>query len=143
VVTVRAQRGGIAALLLLATPACVATVRVSPAQYVPKNLPAKVLILDDAGLMYVMERPTIVGEHLTGFVPGTPATFSVAVSRVREATVTAKSPVRTALLVGTLTSLAGAVVLVGTRGGKAEPCKLIWDHEDIPGKGTDCDPSAP
>ena len=47
-------------------------------------------------------------------------------------------------VIGSITlSPPGAVVLVGTRGGKAEPCKLIWDHEDIPGKGTDCDPSAP
>ncbi|MBI4501482.1 MAG: hypothetical protein HY700_10005 [Gemmatimonadetes bacterium] len=130
----------IAGLLLAATPACMATYRVSPTQYVPEKSPARMVVQDKAGLLYVLEQPVIVGENLTGIQAGTPDTISLPVSRVEAATVRKKSPARTALLVGTMAVIAGAVAIETARGGHGESCKLLWDQLDIPGKDSDCAP---
>ena len=129
----------VAGLLLLLTPACVATYRVSPAQYVPQRFPPEIFVLDNRGFMYVLEQPTIVGEKLTGVQRGTPDTVSLAMDHVTEAMVRRKSPVRTAILLGSITA-AGATVAIFAR-GKGESCKLVYAQDDVPGKNSDCDTS--
>jgi hypothetical protein len=60
---------------------------------------------------------------------------------VEEATVTRKSPARTVILAGVLAGGAAAIV-ISAHGKKGDSCKLIDDHEDVVGKGTQCDPDA-
>jgi hypothetical protein len=100
----------------------------------------------NSGIEYELEQPQVVGERLRGIDLHTGDTVFVPLSSVEEAVVTLKSPVRTGILVGTLTAVAGAAVLF-ERGGKGDSCKLIDDHEDTVGKGTLCeevsDPSNP
>ena len=126
--------------LLTTTPACMATYRVSPAQYVPEQSPEKMMVQDNSGVLYVLERPAVVGENLTGIQAGTPDTISLPMSRVQTALVRKKSTLRTTLLVGTLATFGGAVAIATARGGEGESCKLLWDQLDIPGKGSDCAP---
>lgn len=126
-------------LLLGLTPACMRTYRVAPAQYVPQKLPPEIFVVDNAGIMYTLEQPTVVGEKLTGIQRGTSDTISMPISRVTEAMVQRKSPVRTAILVGSLTA-AGASIIFFAR-GKGESCKLVYAINDVIGKNSDCDTS--
>jgi hypothetical protein len=126
-------------LLLALTPACTATYRVAPAQYVPQKSPDEIFVLDNAGFMYALEQPAIVGEKITGIQRGTSDTVSLAISRVTEAMVRRKSPVRTAILIGSLTA-AGTGIAIFAR-GKGESCKLIYAQDDVPGKDSECDTS--
>ena len=125
--------------LLFGTTACSATYRVSPAQYVPQRAPDQMVVVDKSGLIYVLERPAIVGEKLVGVLNGTPDTVSLPVTRVEEATVRRKSPVRTAVLIGGLSLGALGIAIIGH--GKGDSCKLVWAQDDVPGKGSDCDTS--
>jgi hypothetical protein len=134
----RLQRS-VAILLLALMPACTATYRVAPAQYVPQKLPDEIFVVDNAGFMYALEQPAIVGEKITGIQRGTSDTVSLAISRVTEAMVRRKSPIRTAILIGSLTA-AGTGIAVFAR-GKGESCKLIYAQDDVPGKNSDCDTS--
>ena len=129
----------VAVLLLALMPACTAVYRVSPAQYVPQELPPEIYVLDNRGFMYVLEQPAIVGETLTGVQRGTPDTVSLAIDRVTEAMVRRKSPVRTAILLGSITAV-GATIAIFAR-GKGESCKLVYAQDDVPGKNSDCDTS--
>ena len=132
-------RRSVAGALLVLLPACTATYRVSPAQYVPQKAPLEIFVMDNRGFMYVLEQPAVVGEKLTGVQRGTPDTVSLPIAGVTEAMVRRTSPVRTAILVGSLTAAGATLVLFAH--GKGESCKLIYDQIDIPGKNELCDTS--
>jgi hypothetical protein len=131
-------------LILLATPACMTTRRVAPAEYLAQYRPAEMLVVDNAGRPWLLEQPEIVGDKVVGLRSGTPITVSVPVAQVQEAIVRRKSPARTALLVGTLAAIGGVVAIAASSGGSGEPCKLIWDvSEEITGARSQCDNLGP
>ena len=101
----------IAALLLATvTPACMATRRVAPAQYLSQNQPSQMLVKDSDGSVFVLQDPLIQGDNLVGLELGTPDTVSVPVSQVSEAKVRMKSPRRTAFLIVGLTAITTLMV---------------------------------
>ena len=126
--------------LVLTAAACSVTSRVSPDQYEPGNSPPRIVVREKSGTFYVLDHPTVTGDRLRGTDAVTTDTVSLPLSRVDEVLVTRKSPVRTVMLVGTITAAAMVMVLRG-RGGRGDSCKLIDDHEDVVGKGTQCDPN--
>jgi len=128
-------------LLAVVVTGCSVTSRVSPAQYVPTRAPEQITVLDKAGRYYVLDQPALVGEQIRGIDDATSDTVSLPLSRVEEATVTRKSPARTVILAGVLAGGAAAIV-ISAHGKKGDSCKLIDDHEDVVGKGTQCDPDA-
>jgi hypothetical protein len=124
--------------LVVATAGCSVSEHVSPEQYVPANSPPEILVRVSAGVVYALEQPQVVGDKLRGVDLHTRDTVAVPLSTVEEAVITRKSPVRTGILVGALTAVAGAAALF-ERGGKGDSCKLIDDHDDVVGKGTLCE----
>ena len=104
-------RRPVAAFLLATTPACMATSRVAPAPYLATNHPAQMVVLDDQGSMHLLGDPAMVGDTLVGIEIGTEDTLSLPVSQVQQAVVQAKSPLKTAMLIGGLTALTGLAVV--------------------------------
>jgi hypothetical protein len=129
-----------AVILLIATSACTVTRQVAPAQYVPTMQPSRMLVVDQAGFMYALDKPAIVEDRLVGLRVGSSDTISMNVSRVQYASVQTKSPVRTAILASAFAA-ATAVMITYGRGGKGLSCKLIYDNVDVIGKNQDCDTS--
>jgi hypothetical protein len=119
----------VAAALL---PACVASHRVSPAQYVPEHRPDRILVMDADGFIHLLDQPAIQGDSLVGVEVGTSDRLSFKVDEVTDAMVRAPSPKRTALLVGGLGALtAGGVVAILTM-GSGSPCE-----QNPSGKGSE------
>ena len=133
-------RAFIAVVLLAATPACTVTRQVAPAQYVPTMQPSRMLVVDQAGFMYALDKPAIVEDRLVGLRVGSSDTISMNVSRVQYASVQTRSTVRTVILAGAFAAAAGVAIAFG-RGGHGLSCKLIYDNVDVIGKNQDCDTS--
>ena len=130
-------RRPVAAFLLATTPACMATSRVAPAPYLATNHPAQMVVLDDQGSMHLLGDPAMVGDTLVGIEIGTEDTLSLPVSQVQQAVVQAKSPLKTAMLIGGLTALTGLAVVGIVVAGSGNPCATGSSFKDqTQGTGT-------
>lgn len=132
----------VSVVLLASMSACMSTVRVAPADYLAQNQPLQMLVVDDLGDMYILEQPSVVDGNLQGIESGTPDMVSVPMSQVQEAMVRQKSPMKTAFLIGTLTVMTAASVVLAMNGGLGKPCKVIASNEYAFENGTNqCDVS--
>lgn len=132
-------------VLPAASSACMATYRIKPQEYVPQNNPSQILVMDNAGAIYVMEGPQIVGDKLVGVESGTPDTISVPVAQVEDALVKHHSKGRTFALIGGLTAGAGLAVLGIITQGNRNPCRTAANKTQSgradPGGTSQCDTS--
>ena len=135
----------VSVILLAAMPACMSTVRVAPSEYLAQNRPLQMLVVDDFGDMYVLTQPSVVNGNLVGIELGTPDTVSVPVEQVQEAMVKRKSPAKTALLIGTLTTMTAAGVVLALNGGTGKVCRGIGDggEAQVVGGKDHCDTTGP
>jgi hypothetical protein len=109
--------------LLAATAGCMATYRVSPAEYIAQHNPAQILVMDDAGAIYLVDGPQVRGDTLLGIESGTPDSLVLPVDHVEDALVKHRSTGKTAALIGGLTAGVGMAVFAIMTQGSENPCK--------------------
>ena len=108
---------------VVTTAGCMATYRVSPAEYVPQHNPSQILVMDNAGAIYLLDGPEVKGDTLVGIESGTPDSLVLPVAQVEDALIQRRSTGKTAALIGGLTAGVGMAVFAIINQGSENPCK--------------------
>jgi len=119
-----------AGVVLLASTGCMATYRVSPAEYVPQHSPTQMLVMDNSGSLHVLDAPVVKGDSLLGVESGTPDTLSLALNQLDDAMVRHTSKGRTVALVGGLTAGVGLAFYAVATQGFGKPCQSAANKKD-------------
>jgi hypothetical protein len=110
-------------LMIAVATGCMATYRVSPAEYVNQHNPSQILVMDNSGAIYLVDQPEVKGDSLVGVESGTPDSVSVPISQVEDALVKRPSKGKTMALIGGLAVGAGLAVTAIVYQGSQNPCK--------------------
>src|SRR3989442_1238250 len=126
------RRNWIAAAGLLTALGCTSVRDVQPAQFIPQHAPALVWVTTTNSALVAVAQPRIDGDTLRGLWIGSRQPFAIPLNGVQTVHARASSPVRTALLVGSVGLVGGGLVWTLTRrsaGLAGTPCDPLADPE--------------